>query len=50
VDGEFAGRGEAARPFTQVFSGARRLMTQLEVDRHVWQGFGTLAVSARGGH
>jgi hypothetical protein len=48
VDGEFADRGQAARPFEQVFSSSKRLMTTLEIDRQLlhWNGSWSLGVGA----
>jgi hypothetical protein len=43
IDSEFADRGERARPFQQVFSSSRRLMMQVEIDRHLSHRAGTWA-------
>jgi hypothetical protein len=44
VDGEFADRGQSARPYDEVFSSSRHLMTQLEIDRHLLHKGGTWAL------
>lgn len=50
VDSEFAERGSAARPYAQVFSSARHLLFQVEVDRHVSHRYGTWAIGANAGY
>jgi hypothetical protein len=50
VDREFAERGQSARPFQQVFSGSRRLMMQLEVDRQLSHRAGTWAAGVSIGY
>ena len=43
VDSEFADRGDGARPYEEVFSNSRHLMTQLEIDHHLLHRGGTWA-------
>jgi hypothetical protein len=43
VDSEFADRGQSARPYEEVFSNGRHLMTQLEIDHHLSHRGGTWA-------
>jgi len=43
VDSEFADRGDSARPYAQIFSSSRHLMTQLEIDHHFSHRGGTWA-------
>jgi hypothetical protein len=43
VDSEFADRGQSARPYEEVFSNSRHLMTQLEIDHHLVHRGGTWA-------
>jgi hypothetical protein len=43
VDSEFADRGQSARPYEQLFSSSRHLMTQLEIDRQLSRRAGTWA-------
>jgi hypothetical protein len=43
VDSEFADRGQSGRPYEQLFSTSRHLMTQLEIDRHLSHRAGTWA-------
>jgi len=50
VDSEFAARGSDARPYAQVFSSARHLLFQIEVDRHISHRHGTWAVGANAGY
>ena len=50
VDSEFAARGSEARPYAQVFSSARHLLFQVEVDRHVSHRYGTWAIGANAGY
>jgi hypothetical protein len=49
VDSEFADRGSPARPFEETFGSARRLMAQLELDRHITHRSGTLALGLGAG-
>jgi hypothetical protein len=44
VDSELADRGLDARPFEQLFGKSRRLMMQLEIDRHLLHRGGTWAL------
>jgi hypothetical protein len=44
VDAEFSARGSSARPFAETFGSSRRLMSALELDRHVLHRGGTWAV------
>jgi hypothetical protein len=44
VDSEFADRGQTARPYQQIFSSKQRLMTGLEIDRHILHRAGTWAI------
>ncbi len=44
VDSEFADRGQSARPYEQIFSSKQRLMTGLEIDRHILHRAGTWAI------
>ena len=50
VDSEFADRGSAARPYAQVFSSARHLLFQVEVDRHISHRAGTWAIGVNAGY
>jgi hypothetical protein len=50
VDSEFANRGQAARPYAQIFSSSRHLMTQVEIDRQVSQRGGTWALGVGAGY
>jgi hypothetical protein len=50
VDSEFANRGESARPYEQLFSSSRHLMTQLEIDRQLSHRAGTWAVGVGVGY
>jgi MYXO-CTERM domain-containing protein len=50
VDSEFADRGESARPYEEVFSSARHLMTQLEIDHHLSHRGGTWAAGVGVGY
>ena len=50
VDSEFADRGSTARPYEQIFSNSNRLMTQIEVDRHLSHRGGTWAVGIAAGY
>ena len=50
VDSEFADRGSDARPYTQVFSSARHLLFQVEVDRHISHRAGTWAIGVNAGY
>ena len=43
-------RGSDARPYAQVFSSARHLLFQIEVDRHVSHRGGTWAIGANAGY
>jgi hypothetical protein len=50
VDSEFARRGQAARPYAQIFSSSRHLMMQLEIERQVSRRAGTWAVGVGAGY
>jgi len=50
VDDEFADRGLPARPFAEIFGTSRRLMTQLEIDRHLLHRGGTWALGVSAGY
>lgn len=50
VDSEFAARGSDARPYMQLFSSARHLLFQVEVDRHLSHRYGTWAIGANAGY
>ena len=50
VDDEFADRGSPVRPFAEIFGTSRRLMTQLEIDRHILHRGGTWAIGAAVGY
>jgi hypothetical protein len=50
VDSEFADRGQSARPYEEVFSNSRHLMTQLEIDHHLLHRGGTWAAGVGIGH
>ena len=50
VDSEFANRGDSARPFAQIFSSSRHLMSQLEIDRHFSHHGGTWAAGIAFGY
>jgi hypothetical protein len=50
VDDEFADRGLPDRPFAAIFGNARRLMTQLEIDRHLLHRGGTWALGVSAGY
>jgi len=50
IDSEFASRGQAARPYQQIFSSSRHLLTSLEIDRQVSQRGGTWAIGLGAGH
>ena len=50
VDDEFADRGSPVRPFAEIFGTSRRLMSQLEIDRHVLHRGGTWAIGAAVGY
>jgi hypothetical protein len=44
VDSEFADRGSPERPFQQVFSSSRRLISELEIDHQLSHRWGTWSV------
>jgi hypothetical protein len=50
IDSEFSDRGSTARPFAEVFSSSKRLMTQLEVDRQLLRWGGTWALGVGAGY
>ncbi len=50
VDSEFAARGSTARPYRQIFSSSRRLMTQLEIDRQMSRRGGIWALGVSVGY
>jgi hypothetical protein len=50
VDSEFAARGSDARPYQQVFSSGRHLLTALEIDRQLSHRFGTWALGVGAGY
>jgi hypothetical protein len=50
VDGEFAARGQSARPYEQIFSSSRHLMMQLEIDRQLSHRAGTWAAGVSLGY
>jgi hypothetical protein len=50
VDSEFTSRGQAARPYEQIFSSSRHLMMQLEIDRQVSRRWGTWAIGVGAGY
>jgi hypothetical protein len=50
VDGEFAARGSDARPYQQLFSSSKHLLTQIEIDRHFSHVWGTWAVGFGAGY
>jgi len=50
VDSEFANRGQSARPYEQLFSSSRHLMTQLEIDRQLSHVAGTWAAGVGVGY
>lgn len=50
VDSEFAARGSDARPYAQLFSSARHLLFQVEVDRHISHRYGTWAIGVNAGY
>jgi hypothetical protein len=50
VDSEFADRGQSARPYEEIFSNSRHLMTQLEIDHHLSHRGGTWAAGVGVGY
>jgi hypothetical protein len=49
IDAELASHGLDAHPFRDTFGGGRRLMTQLEIDRQIFDRGGSLAVGLSAG-
>ena len=50
VDSAFADQGNNDRPYATVFGSGRRLMSQLELDRHLSHSGGTWALGLSGGY
>ncbi len=50
IDSEFASRGQTARPYQQIFSSSRHLLTELEIDRQVSHRGGTWAIGLGAGY
>ena len=50
TDSEFADRGQPARPFAEVFGTSKKLMSGLEIDRHLSRRGGTWAIGVGVGY
>lgn len=50
IDSEFGDVPEAQRPHQLYFGNKRRLLSQIELDYQIWNGFGSLGIGAQVGY